>query len=68
MLPTTSIVIARLDRAIQYSAADVITRDVAAYWMPACAGMTAEDLAGSVPYRFPPYFFPPFDVWECEWL
>ena len=37
----TLAVIARLDRAIQYAEAVVIERRVAAYWMPAFAGMTA---------------------------
>jgi hypothetical protein len=35
-------VIARLDRAIQYAAADVFLTDVGGYWMPAFAGMTNE--------------------------
>jgi len=36
-------VIARLDRAIQYAAADGLLTDVSGYWMPAFAGMTRRD-------------------------
>ncbi len=35
------VVIARLDRATQYSRALVINREAAAYWIPAFAGMTS---------------------------
>lgn len=39
---TNKVVIARLERAIQYAAAVVRLTNAAAYWMPACAGMTGE--------------------------
>ena len=43
-------VIARLDRAIQYAAADVLLTDVAGHWMPAgaChrAALRADPVAG----------------------
>jgi hypothetical protein len=35
-------VIARLDRAIQYAAADMFVAMAGGYWMPAFAGMTAK--------------------------
>ena len=34
-------VIARLDRATQYAVTSIVTREVAVYWVPAFAGMTA---------------------------
>jgi hypothetical protein len=37
--PSTVLVIARLDRAIQYAAPSRLL-DIGGYWMPACAGMT----------------------------
>nr|WP_162093040.1 hypothetical protein [Bradyrhizobium sp. ORS 278] len=46
---TTTAVIARLDRAIQYSAAAMRHRDVTVYWMPAFAGMTARGRLAFVP-------------------
>ena len=37
---STPVVIARLDRAIQYAVMPRFSKVVTAYWMPACAGMT----------------------------
>jgi hypothetical protein len=45
-LTTNTAVIARLDRAIQYAAAVVSLTTASVYWMPACAGMTAETPRG----------------------
>ena len=39
---TKHAVIARLDRAIQYAAADVCISTAGGYWIPAFAGMTGK--------------------------
>jgi len=39
---TKHAVIARLDRVIQYAAADVCISTAGGYWMPAFAGMTGK--------------------------
>jgi hypothetical protein len=40
VLDTNSTVIVRLDRTIQYAAAEVLITTTCGYWMPAFAGMT----------------------------
>src|SRR5262245_905568 len=44
-------VMARLDRATQYQEVPAIDREAAAYWIPACAGMTNEKLSASTRQR-----------------